>query len=83
VGIYPALAVFCGHFTGEAAFLSVYTLRFISALSLFHFFVIFYLFIAYPLPWVVAAIAALSFAGFAIRNELGLVEKNLPPSWEY
>jgi len=29
------------------------------------------------------AIAALSFAGFAIRNELGLVEKNLPPSWEY
>jgi len=54
----------------------------IAAVATF-FTVIFYLFIAYPLPWIVAAIAALSSAGFAIRNELGLVEKNPPPSWEH
>jgi len=54
----------------------------IAAVATF-FTVIFCFFIAYPLPWVVAAITALSNAGFAIRNELRLVEKNPPPSWEY
>ena len=54
----------------------------IAAVATF-FTVLFYFFIAYPLPWIVAAITAGANIIFAIRNELGLVEKNLPPSWEY
>jgi len=54
----------------------------IAAVATF-FTVLFYMFIDYPLPWLIGAILALSYAGHAIKVELGLTEKLAPPPWEY